>query len=88
MNAIFFSACAVLVVVPMTFVCHDVYQDGVFGRAGLLGIAFSAATFLLEAAFGESEYQIMPQTVMLTSSFAVFLCWHLWRFHRRVLKQQ
>lgn len=81
---IFMACCMVLVVVPIVFVLHKVYQDGVFGRIGLLGIAFGAATFLLEW-FGGEEYDIMPQTTFLVFSFMVFLCWHLFRFHNRVV---
>jgi hypothetical protein len=85
MNAIFIAACIVLLVVPVVFVMHSVYQDGFFGRVGLLGVAFSSATFLGEWATG-TEYEILPQTVLMVSAFAVFLCWHLFRFHRRVLR--
>lgn len=86
MNAIFLGSCFVLVVVPLVFVVHSVYQDGFFGRIGLLGIAFFSATYLLEWFFGDEEYEMSPQTVMLVACFAIFLCWHLFRFHRRVLR--
>lgn len=84
MNAVFLVACIVLLVVPLVFVAHNVYQDGFFGRVGLLGIAFSAATYIGEWMLG-TEYEILPQTVLMVVAFAIFLCWHLWRFHRRVL---
>jgi hypothetical protein len=85
MTPLFLVACAILFVVPLVFVTHNVYEDGLIGRIGLLGISFSAATFLMEWA-GGAEYQILPQTEMLVDSFAVFLIWHLFRFHRRVLQ--
>ena len=84
MSYLFLAICAVLVVVPLFFVSHRVYKDGIAGRAGLLGIAFAAATFLLESLAG-TEYEMLPQTVLLSGSFAVFLIWHLFRFHRRVI---
>lgn len=87
MKAVFLISCLVLFLVPITFVLHDVYEEGVFGRAGLLGIAFAAATFLLEWAFGDNGVAVQPQVVLLTASFALFLSWHLFRFHRRVLRQ-
>ena len=84
---LFLASCLVLVVVPVVFVVHDVYEDGLVGRIGLLGISFSAATFLLEWA-GGSEYEMLPQTAMLTAFFTLFLVWHLFRFHRRVLRER
>lgn len=87
MNTLFLLACSVLFVVPVVFVTHSVYEDGFFGRIGLLGISFAAATFILEW-FGGEEYEVLPQTVMMATAFALFLVWHLFRFHRRVLRQQ
>ena len=87
MNLLFLSACAVLLVVPLIFVIHEVYEDGLIGRIGLLGISFSAATFLLETAAGE-VYVMLPQTVMLVVSFAIFISWHLTRWHGIVLRQK
>lgn len=88
MNVIFIVACIALFIVPVWFVINKVYEDGFIGRVGLLGISFSAATFLMEFAFGEQEYELLPQTVMLASCFAIFLCWHLFRFERRVLRKR
>ena len=87
MNFIFLASCAVLCLVPVLFVLNDVYEDGLVGRVGLLGISFSAATFILEWANGE-EYQMLPQTVFMVAMFAWFLCWHLFRFHTRVMRKQ
>ena len=87
MNAaklLFFANCAVLFVVPLFFVVHKVYKDGVVGRGSLLGISFVSGTFLGEAMFG-NMHVATAQEAWLTTSFTVFLCWHLWRFHRRVL---
>ena len=82
----FLIACSILFVVPLIFVTHNVYQDGVFGRIGLLGISFSSSLFLMEATVGV-QYDILPQTVFLAWAFAVFLVWHLFRFHCRVLRK-
>lgn len=84
MTTAFLIACAVLLIVPLYFVLHSVYEDGVCGRIGLLGVSFAAATYLLEYFDGE-EFEVMPQTVLIVSAFAVFLTWHLFRFHRRVV---
>ncbi len=83
-TAIFMGCCIVLVVVPVVFVMNKVYQDGFFGRCGLLGISFSAATFLMEWFTGES-YEMLWQTTFLVLSFTVFICWHLFRFHNRIV---
>ena len=85
--ALFLASCAVLFVVPLAFVLHDVYEDGVIGRGALLSISFCAAAFIGEAAFGVAFY-MPPPAVALVASFAVFLVWHLFRFHRRVLKKR
>ncbi len=87
MSSIFLVACAILFVVPVYFVLNDVYEDGLVGRVGLLGISFAAATFILEWANGE-DYQLLPQTVFMTCMFAWFLCWHLVRFHLRIQRKQ
>jgi hypothetical protein len=84
-NAIFLVSITILAVVPIVFVMHDVYEDGFFGRVGLLGISFAAWTFILEWV-GGAHYEVLPQTTMLTLAFSVFLVWHLFRFHRRVLR--
>jgi hypothetical protein len=86
-NGLFLVACSVLSIVPLYFVLNSVYQDGVFGRASLLGISFCSFLFVLEALFG-NPIQVHPLVVLLVSSFAVFACWHLGRFHFRVLKRK
>lgn len=86
MNALFLAACLVLSVVPLYFVINSVYQDGVFGRASLLGISFCSSIFVGEAAFGNS-IPVHPLVALLVTSFAVFACWHLVRFHGRILKR-
>lgn len=88
MNIIFQSVCVVLVAVPIIFVLHGVYQDGVFGRVGLLGIAFCALGYLLEMWFGDDEMEVLPLTVAFAAFVMVFLVWHLIRFHRRVVLQR
>lgn len=80
-------ACAVLFFVPVLFVWNSVYQDGVVGRLALIGISFSALVFGLKLLTGRYN-QTQPETEILVVSFAVFLVWHLWRFHRRVLTEK
>ena len=91
MNAVYFyvflTSCAILFVIPLLFVYHSVYEDGLIGRCFLLGMSFGAATFLMEIGFGE-QYDMLPQTVFLVACFAGFLCWHLFRFHTRVLRKK
>ena len=76
------AACAVLFIVPIVFVWNDVYEDGFFGRIGLIGISFSSMVFGLKII--ERGY-VWPESEILLVSFAIFLMWHLCRFHRRVL---
>lgn len=85
---IFWAACTVLVAVPPYFVWNSVYRDGVLGRAALLAISFVSLSFMLEETLSDNErtYDMLPQTVALVAAFAVFLLWHLWRFHRRVMR--
>lgn len=86
-ETVFLFACLVLGVVPVLFVLNKVYEDGVVGRAFLLAIAFFAWTFLIER-FNGVRYDVLPQTAGFAVAVAGFLCWHLWRFHRRVLKRR
>jgi hypothetical protein len=58
----------------------------VIGRAGLLGVSFCSAGILMEAAVGVAFY-VPTILVLLITSFAVFICWHCFRFHFRVAKQ-
>lgn len=84
MNAIFLISCSVLTAVPLYFVWHRVYEDGLFGRLSLLGISFMAFTFVIEWIEGEG-FEVLPQTALFFAFVAVFLTWHLIRFHRRVI---
>lgn len=87
-SSVFLAACGVLFFVPLYFVINHVYQDGIIGRASLLGISFIAGTFVAEALFGDTQYDIPLQITLLVLAFTAFLCWHLWRFHRRVLRRK
>lgn len=82
---LFIIAVAVLFVVPPIFVWHRVYDDGVFGRLGLSGISFFAFVILAEAILGRQVYQTSGEVAGLVAGFAVFLVWHLVRFHMRVV---
>ena len=84
--AIFITSCGLLFFVPMLFVMNKVYKDGIIGRAALLIISFMSATVLMDY-FNGVEYELLPQTVGLVAAFAVFMSWHFWKFHRRVLRQ-
>ena len=84
---VFIISCAILFIIPLIFVTNSVYEDGIVWRIFLLGIAFGSATFILEVIAG-TTYELMAQTVFLVAMFAGFLCWHLFRFHSRVLKQK
>jgi len=85
----FWTACVVLFVVPIYFVWNKVYKDGIIGRGSLLAISFTASTFLMQAiATNFACYEVLPQTIAFVVSFAVFLVWHLFRFHTRIDVQQ
>ena len=86
-EALFVAACAVLFVVPIVFVHHRVYNDGLVGRFALVGISSMAGLVLLESFFGRG-YGISAEVSLLVVSFACFIAWHLWRFHRRVVLEQ
>ena len=77
-------ACLVLTIVPLLFVWNDVYEDGFLGRISLSMISFSAAILGVKE-WDTPRLYVHPETVFLLVSAAIFLCWHLWRFHRRVL---
>ena len=88
MKVIFFvMACVVLAVVPPIFIWNRVYKDGVIGRLALSGISLSSFFFLL-GYVEEGERNPPATAVLLISSVALFLVWHLWRFHSRVLRTQ
>lgn len=81
------ASCVALFIVPILFVWNEVYQDGLFGRVGLLGISFSAFMFASRIVI-YGYHRLWPETELLIISFAIFLCWHLFRFHRRVLSNR
>jgi hypothetical protein len=87
LQLIFLASCFILFAVPVAFVANHVYDDGLFGRIGLLGIASAASMFLLEA-MDQTALDVPPKAVLLTGSFALFMVWHLLRFHRRVLMRK
>ena len=86
-EGVFVVSCIVLFVVPVIFVYHRVYDDGFWGRLALIGLASMAAIVLLETAFG-GGYGIAAEVALLVASFAMFMVWHLARFHRRVLRNR
>jgi hypothetical protein len=83
---VFYVTCVILAIIPLIFVYNKVYKDGVIGRIALTGISGVAILFLLDAIdTGGGSYELATLTVAGFLMFAVFLCWHLWRFHRRVV---
>ena len=79
---LFYGALAVLATVPWYFVFNGVYKDGVFGRCSLGVMSLSAGAILLDAEDG--NYDPSNPVVALSVAWAVFLVWHLARFHYRV----
>lgn len=85
---LFYTACTVLFVVPLIFVFHKVYRDGVVGRGALLGISFTAVAWLLDLLINDdTPLEPSNRGVLFTVMVAVFMVWHLFRFHRRVLNR-
>lgn len=87
MKILLLVSCAILSLVPLYFVLHRVYKDGVFGRGSLLAISFCSIGILGETAFGNGFY-VPSIIVLLISAFAVFITWHLVRFECRVVKKE
>lgn len=89
-SVLFGIVCMALVVIPVVFIFHNVYEDGLIGRLGLAGVAFFSAVHLM-AWFDHGDFpdfpfwDVVPLFVLQTAFFAVFLIWHLVRFHRRVV---
>jgi ABC-type transport system involved in cytochrome c biogenesis permease subunit len=80
-------ACVVLFIIPLVFVWNRVYKDGVIGRVALLCISFSSGTVLLNL-YDQRDLNPPWSTVAVLFFFAVFLVWHLFRFHTRVLRER
>lgn len=75
---------AVLTVVPGWFIWHKVYKDGVLGRMSLGSISLFAFLLFAESAWGKGNTFAMTNLLLcLVAAFAVFICWHLYRFHSR-----
>lgn len=84
-------SCALLTVVPLYFILHNVYKDGAIGRASLFLITMASSAIEVEWLIGPlfgipSNPEVVRRLVIaLIACFTIFLCWHLARFHRRVL---
>ncbi len=85
-DTLFLVSCSILAVVPPLFIWNRVYKDGIVGRSALAGISFFSLAFILRAWDGRAP-DIDGLGLCLHASFAAFLVWHLWRFHRRVLNR-
>lgn len=78
----------VLFIVPLVFVSNKVYKDGVLGRISLATISITSLTLFCEhRLFQNDPNTMMMLFTLLVLAVAGFLCWHLWRFHARVLAQ-
>lgn len=78
-----------LSVVPLYFIAHQVYQDGAWGRLGLAGIWFCAVGLLNELVLGSGDLDVLLRlAVGLLLAFTIFLCWHLYRFHYRQIRER
>lgn len=84
-DALFFTSCAVLAVVPVIFIWHSVYEDGIVGRLALGNISLWGWILVMEEVFDDA-WKAPTEYVWLVASLALFLCWHLFRFERRVLR--
>lgn len=88
MQVILSFSLIVLVAIPFWFICHKVYKDGVVGRIALAGIVFNASIILMLTFIDGWTYDLPYEVTMLIACFAVFTCWHLARFHSRVVMQK
>lgn len=93
MTSLLFVALLFLFVVPLVFIWHDVYDDGVFGRISLGGVvlmSFISMVLILDGhkICDPSEATLPLALAWLTIAYSVFITWHLFRFHRRVLHAQ
>lgn len=95
---LFYVACLVLIIVPIWFIRHKVYDDGVLGRIALAIIAVCAFAVLGQAgstyydawltgeSYRNAGYHVEWEEAWLCAGFALFITWHLVRFHRRVVR--
>ena len=77
-----FALCVVIAVCCLVLVFHCHYEDGLFGRLGLVlifGAAFVRGAGILEAGF---DITVSRVGVLLWTGLALFLTRHLWRFLR------
>jgi len=87
MEYIFAISTVVLFVVPVVLVWKREYDDGLVGRIALVGLSFSSFIFGLKV-FGMGLFHPWPETVLLLTSCATFMAWHLWRFTRRLKREE
>ena len=83
MGALWIAFCAAVVaVVCWIFVFHKEYEDGLFGRIGLIVMAF--ASMARVAALVEADFVMPfnPIAAALWTGLALFLGRQLWRFLR------
>jgi len=85
LQIIFVVSVLILFIVPVLFVWNEVYDDGLIGRVALVGISFSSFIFAGKI-ISVGITHPWPEAVLMMASFAIFLLWHLMRFHRRILR--
>lgn len=88
MRALFIFSITILATVPLWFVWHKVYKDGLFGRMALCGISFSSWVILLSEFVDGWIYDPSPEVIWLIASFSVFIVWHLVRFELRCVRER
>ena len=79
-----YTALAAIVGAATTLMVYCKYDDGLVGRVCLGGMVFFGALVLIEAT--SVRYEIAPELALFLAAAAGFHCWHLWRFHRRMLR--
>lgn len=96
---VFYLACVVLLVVPICFIRHKVYKDGIGGRIALVLIVICAFAILGQAgttyydawvegrSFSSAGYHVEWEEALLVAGFALYASWNLYRFKRRLDKQ-
>ncbi len=93
---LFYIGCLMLLVVPIVFIRHRLYDDGLVGRIALVATAVCAFAILGQAVvtyydawsdgrgYGGAGYSVAWEEAWLVFAIGVFLAWHYLRFHRRV----
>lgn len=68
--------------VSVWLVWHDNYEDGLFGRLALGGMAFSSGVLVLLIYHEAFIYDLAPAAGVFAASVALFMLRHAYRFWR------